>query len=130
MGMLHNSRALAADPRLRFAPTYPQMWLRPLWPYSREQDGVFVQLQALSVTAPSKPTKAAPGGGGAAAAKRERDTQDASADQSGPDGGGGSGGLARLWFVRLGEALEGGGFRTRTPHELPRDLALLPSLLR
>lgn len=39
--------------------------------------------------------------------------------------------LAKLWFVRLGERLEGGGgFKTRTAHELPRDLSLLPSLLR
>jgi hypothetical protein len=100
-----------------------------LWPYAREQDGVFVQLQALcppgaapAVAAPAKPAK-----GGVKAPKQQQDAGKP-ADQE--QASGASVQLAKLWFVRLGERTEGGGFKTRTAHELPHDLSLLPSLLR
>jgi hypothetical protein len=115
-----------------------QMWLQQLWPYSREQDGVFVQLQAVvpGQEANAKPAGASKGGKGAAApaAARRRDAPKARADQGASPGSTeaavDAGQVSRLWFARLGEAEEGGRFRARALHELPCDLALLPSLLR
>lgn len=100
-----------------------------LWPYSRDQDGVFVQLQAVcpaaATAAPgAKAGKAAAKAGGA---RRQKDTGKSGEDQQ---QGGAPTALAKLWFVRLGEKQEGGGFKARTAHELPQDLSLLPSLLR
>lgn len=126
------TRGLAQHPadRARHAPhVNAQTWAASaLWPYAREQDGVFVQLQAVcpSSAAPGTSVGGKPAKGGAKAAKR----QDAGkpADQGQP--GGATVQLAKLWFVRLGERMEGGGFKTRNPHELPHDLSLLPSLLR
>ncbi|KAI8464222.1 MAG: hypothetical protein J3K34DRAFT_526386 [Monoraphidium minutum] len=126
---------------------FPQMWQHGLWPYAKEQDGVFVQLQAADPPAPApdpatprgagkaaKPSAKATAGAaaGAAAARKQKDAAKAGADQGGAAAGGaaGGGGVRKLWFLRLGGAAEGGGFRARAPHELPHDLALLPTLLR
>ncbi len=117
----------------------PQTWCQPLWPYSREQDGVFVQLQAVlpkdgddgagAGTEPGRSGSKVSGSKAAAGAQRQKDVgkadQEATAAANAQTRQ-----LAKLWFVRLGERVEGGGFKLRTPHELPQDLALLPSLLR
>lgn len=123
-----------------------QIWLQPLWPYARDQDGVFVQLQALipapgsndtnrAATAEKAPSKESgkAAGSKAAGSRRQRDVSQTDADQevggSAAAGGGGQQ-VQKLWFVRLAEGKVGAGVRARTPHELPHDLALLPSLLR
>jgi hypothetical protein len=109
------------------------MWLHQLWPYSREQDGAFVQLQAVLPPA---------GEGGAAGDDKAGDqgkaggqrVKDAAKQGPGrkaepPAAASAAEAVSRLWFVRLGPDPEG-GLRVRAPHELPYDLALLPSLLR
>lgn len=105
------------------------MWVDQLWPFAREQDGVFVQLQA-SVQAPgvggkpaSKAAKSASGGG-----KQARDvgSKGGGADQKGAP----AAALGKLWFLRLGEQVEGEGWRSRAPSEIPYDLSLLPAILR
>jgi hypothetical protein len=95
---------------------------------------VFVQLQALVPAADATTNKAAAAqaGGGAKAQKRQKDAGRATTDQG--SGGGNtpaaSTQLTKLWFVRLAGRDDGGAFKVRTPHELPQDLALLPSLVK
>jgi hypothetical protein len=102
------------------------MWVHPLWPYSRDQDGVFVHLQALI---PAKePAKQGSGKAGKGGSGKGKDAAGRSADQ-GKASSAAPRQLNRLWFVRLGEPLEGGGFKARLPQELPQELALLPSLI-
>lgn len=101
------------------------MWVNQLWPFAREQDGVFVQLQA-SVQAPGvggKPASKASGGG-----KQARDvgSKGDGTDQKGAP----AAGVGKLWFLRLGEQVEGEGWRSRAPSEIPYDLSLLPAVLR
>lgn len=125
---------------------FPQTWLNQLWPYSQQQDGVFVQLQALipptgggeagsgeavrsSIKAAGK--KGSKSGVKAAGAMQPKDDgksaddQGASTKDASP-----SGKVEKLWFVRLGERSDGASFKARAPHELPHDLMPLPPLLR
>lgn len=107
------------------------MWVNHLWPFAKEQDGVFVQLQAAvhetvasGSKKASKATKNAGGGGGNHA--RDVGTKGSSADQKGST----AAALGKLWFLRLGERVEGEGWRSRAPSEIPYDLSLLPAVLR
>lgn len=117
------------------------MWVHQLWPYSRDQDGAFVQLQALL---PATSSSSATGGKSscigdqsskALTGGRKDVTGRASAAAQGAAVGLAEQGaapvmLSKLWFVRLGAVQAFGGRKARTPHELPADLSLLPSLLR
>ena len=114
----------------------PQTWTSSaLWPYCREQDGVFVQLQALCAQTAAPADSAVTGVGKSsdksskASGARRQQTKDAAKAEQG-DQKRAEVRLSKVWFVRLGDKVEGGGFNARTSHELPQDLALLPSLLR
>jgi hypothetical protein len=91
---------------------------------------VFVQLQALIPTGDDPLNKTTAAGGGAKAKKQQKDAGGAAADQSrGGNMQAASTQLTKLWFVRLSGCLDG-AFKVRTPHELPQELALLPSLIK
>ena len=111
-----------------------QIWAScNLWPYSREQDGVFVQLQALcpQTAAPSESAVTTAGGKSSdkGSKARRQQTKDTAKTEQG-DQKRAATQVEKVWFVRIGDKVEGGGFKVRTSHELPKDLALLPSLLR
>ena len=120
-----------------------QTWLHALWPYTREQDGAFVQLQAVLPSMPAPPkaagskssSKAGKANGNAKRGDAGKGDQSSAAPAATGSGGTAAStaapaGLAKLWFVRVAEPCEGGGFKTRMAHELPENLSLLPSLLR
>lgn len=119
---------------IRHTASSPQTWASTLWPYSREQDGVFVQLQALCPTVAADAAVAGgvkAGGKVSKASGSRRQQKDASKPAQGDQERVDASQLAKVWFVRLGDQVEGGGgFKVRTPHELPQDLSLMPSLLR
>jgi hypothetical protein len=128
-----------------------QTWVHPLWPYPREQDGVFVQLQALTPadhaakpgSSSGKASKGASSKGSKGGGKQKKDATKAATDQGKEAGAGedrrpegsspapaNQSQLSRVWFLRLGEKAVDGAFKVRVPQELPLELALLPTLLR
>jgi hypothetical protein len=133
--------AVAVVPKAKVA--FPQTWLKPLWPYAKEQDGVFVQLQALDAgngggdDGGSSSGKSAGGKGKGGARKAQREAAAAAAASNAPDTKQASDAaprrIDRLWFVRLNANGSGGGggpYEARAPQELPHDeLAPLPALL-
>lgn len=108
------------------------MWVNQLWPFAKEQDGVFVQLQAV-VPPPPDGGEAAAGqlkpGKSRAAAARSSGAKASDAGR-GTDQAGTEPQLGKLWFLRLGERIDGAGWRSRAPAEIPYDLSLLPAILR